>query len=119
MDHRESAVGAREVSRLIGLVLILLITASCLGPKPQVRSAEVAPPKDGKAKVTVVIANTGSGDGQVEVKVTLKQGDEVVGRAEQTTELKSRETIELVIEVDVPEDARDLTVDAEVHYPPD
>ena len=105
--------------RLIGPVLALLITASCLGPKPQVRSAEVSPPKEGKANVTVVIANGGSGDGQVEVKVTLKRGDEVVGRAEQTTELKPRETIKLVIEVDVPDDVADLSVEAEVRYPPD
>ncbi len=105
--------------RLIALVLTLLMTVSCLGPKPQVRSAEVATPKDGKASVTIVIANGGSGDGQVEVKVTLKEGDEVVGRAERTTELRSRETIRLVIEVEVPEGATDLAVDAEVHYPPD
>jgi hypothetical protein len=105
--------------RLIGLVLAVLVTASCLGPKPQIRSADVTPPKDGKASVTVLIANTGSGDGQVEVKVTLKHGGEVVGRAEQTTELKSRETIKLVIAVEVPDGASDLAVETEVHYPPD
>ena len=105
--------------RLLGLTLALLVTASCLGPKPQVRSAEVAPPKDGKASVTVVIANTGSGDGQVELKITLRRGDAVVGRAEKTTELRSKETITLVVEIEVPEGAADLVVDAEVHYPPD
>ncbi|HUQ42347.1 MAG TPA: hypothetical protein VM052_07585 [Candidatus Limnocylindrales bacterium] len=105
--------------RVLGLLVALLVTASCLGPKPQVRSAEVADPKEGKANVTVVIVNTGGGDGQVQVKITLKQGDEVVGRAEQTTELKTRERITLVIEVDVPEDAKDLEVESEVHYPPD
>jgi hypothetical protein len=107
------------MTRLLALAIALLVTASCLGPKPQIRSAEVAPPKDGKANVTVVIANTGSGDGQVEVKITLRSGDAVVGRAEKTTELRSRETVTLVVEVDVPEGAADLAVDAEARYPPD
>jgi hypothetical protein len=107
------------VRRLLGPTIALLITASCLGPKPQVRSAEVAAPKDGKASVTVVIVNSGSGDGQVELKITLRRGDAVVGRAEKTTELRSKETVTLVVEVDVPEDAADLAVDAEVQYPPD
>jgi uncharacterized protein (DUF58 family) len=112
-------VGAGEVTRIAGLLLALFLTAACLGPKPQIRSAEVAPPRDGKATVTVVIVNTGSGDGQVEVKVTLWQGDRVIGRAEDTAELKSKETITLVFDVAVPADARDLSVDAEVAYPPD
>jgi hypothetical protein len=105
--------------RLAGLLLALIVTAACLGPKPQVRSAEVAPPKDGNAAVTIVIANTDSGDGQIEVKITLREGDRVVGRSATTAELKPRETITLVVEVPVPSDARNLTVDADVVYPPD
>jgi hypothetical protein len=101
------------------LALIALLTLGCLGPKPRVRSAEVAPPEDGKAIVTLTIANDGGGDGQVEVKVTLRQGDEVIARDEKLSELKGRETIKLVLEVDVPDDAHDLSVDAEIHYPPD
>lgn len=105
--------------RVTVLLLAVVVTAACLGPKPQVRSAEVAPPQDGKAKATVVIVNDGSGDGQVEVKVTLREGDRVVGRADRTTELKARESLTVVLEVDVPDDARTLTVEAEVVYPPD
>jgi hypothetical protein len=105
--------------RVAMLVLALLVTAACLGPKPQVRSAEVAPPENGKARVTVVIVNEGSGDGQVEVKVTLRDGDRVVGRGRQMMDLKSRETVTVVLEVDVPDDARALNVEAEVTYPPD
>jgi hypothetical protein len=112
-------VGAREVRGVAGLLLALVITAACLGPKPQVRSADVAPPQDGKAKATVIIVNEGSGDGQVEVKVTVREGDRVVGRADRTTELQARETLTVVIEIDVPADARSLTVEAEVVYPPD
>jgi hypothetical protein len=107
------------VKRLVSLALLALLTAACLGPKPQVRSAEVAPPEDGKATVTVTIANEGSGDGQIELKVTLREGDQVVGREETTSELKAYETIELVLEVNVPDDAQGLQVEAEVHYPPD
>lgn len=105
--------------RLAPLLLALIVMAACLGPKPQVRSAEVAPPKDGKAAVTIVVANTNSGDGQIEVKITVRQGDRVVGRSETTAELRARETITLVLDLAVPADAANLTVDAEVVYPPD
>jgi hypothetical protein len=107
------------VRRLLPLALFALLTVACLGPKPEVRSAEVAPPEDGKATVTVTIANKGSGDGQIQVKVTLREGDQVVAREEATSELQAYETIELVLEVNVPDDAQGLTVEAEVHYPPD
>jgi hypothetical protein len=105
--------------RFAAAILLLLLTTGCLGPKPVVRSAEVAPPKDGKAEVTVLIVNTGGGDGQVELKITLRQGGDVVGRADEKAELKPRETITIVLEVSVPADATNLTVDAEVVYPPD
>jgi len=105
--------------RLAALALAALLTAACLGPKPQVRSAEAGEPRDGKVDVTVVIVNRNSGDGQVAVRVTLKQGEKVVGRGEQTVELKANETITFVIEVEVPEDATDVDVDAEAVYPPD
>lgn len=35
------------------------------------------------------------------------------------SELKSKETITLVLEIDVPADAKELIVEAEVTYPPD
>ena len=112
-------MGTGEVKSVVHLGLVALLTVGCLGPKPEVRSAEVAPPEDGKATVTVTVANNGAGDGQVEIKVTLRQGDEVVGREDKLTELKGRETVRVVVEVDVPDDAHDLDVEAEVRYPPD
>jgi hypothetical protein len=105
--------------RLLGAFLVVLVTGACLGPKPEVGSATVAAPTDGKAEVTVVLINSGSGDGQVELKITLRQGDQVVGRAQQAVELKSKETITIVTRISVPSGARDLTVQAEVAYPPD
>lgn len=106
--------------RLLPLVLCLLIFAACVGPKPEVRSATVAPPKDGKAVVTVVIANRGGGDGQIEVKITLRDpSGRVVAREEKTADLGDRETITIIVEVQVPDDVADLKVDAEATYPPD
>ena len=104
---------------LVLTTLAAVLTAGCLGPKPEVRSAAVAPPEDGKATVTVTIANKGGGDGEIVVWVTLRQGHDVVAREEKLSELKGRETITLVLEVDVPHDAHDLDVEAEVRYPPD
>ena len=69
--------------------------------------------------MTIVIVNTGGGDGQVEVKITVREGDRVVGRAKQATELKSNETVTLVLDLSVPGDAKELRVEAEVVYPPD
>jgi uncharacterized membrane protein len=106
------------VKRLVQVLLVLVLTTACLGPKPKVRSVEVGPPEDGKARVTVVVANEGNGDGQVEVEVTLRQDEKVVARESTQASLKPRESITLVLELDVPDDAQDLDAEAEAHYPP-
>ena len=105
--------------RIAALGLAAMLVVGCVGPRPHVRSAEVASPEDGKATVTVVITNDGGGDGQVEVKVTLRDGERVVARDDKTTELKGRETLTLVMEISVPDDAGSLSVEAEAVYPPD
>lgn len=106
--------------RLLPPVLAALLLAACVGPKPEVRSASVAPPQDGKAIVTVVVVNRGGGDGQIEVRITLRDATgSVVARDEKTTVLKERETITVVLEVQVPADSGELKVDAEATYPPD
>lgn len=106
--------------RLLPLVLAALVVAACVGPKPEVLSASVAPPKEGKATVTVVVANRGSGDGQIEVRITLRDArGSVLARDEKTTVLKDKETVTVVLLVNVPDGAGELTVDAEVSYPPD
>ncbi len=108
------------MTRLLAPVLAALILAACVGPKPEVRSAAVAPPREGKATVTVVVLNRGGGDGQVELKVTLRAaGGKIVAREEKTVELGERETITIVLEVAVPDDTGPLTVDVEAIYPPD
>ncbi len=106
--------------RLLGIVLLALVLAACVGPKPEVRSAAVAPPKDGKAIVTVVVANRSGGDGHIEVKITLRDATGgVVAREEKSVELKGSETVTIVLEVRVPVGADGLSVDAEAIYPPD
>lgn len=106
--------------RALVAVLAGLLLAGCSGPRPEVRSADVAPPKDGTAVVTIVVANRGGGDGQVELKVTLRDGKgSVVAREERSLELQGRETVTVVMELKVPEEAQGLRVDAEAVYPPD
>jgi len=122
MGDRESAVGAGHViavRRAFAIALLGLALCACLGPKPVVRSAEVGEVQDGKATVTIVVVNTNNGDGESKLKVTLRQGDKVVGRATQALTLDPGETVTLVLEIDVPKDAHDLECDAEVAYPPD
>lgn len=106
--------------RLLAPLLALLVAVSCIGPKPEVRSATVAPPKEGKANVTVVVSNRGGGDGQIELKITLRDSTgAVVAREETTRDLKGNETITVVVEVQVPDDASELRVEVEAVYPPD
>lgn len=106
--------------RLQAPLLALLVAAACIGPKPEVRSATVAPPKEGKANVTVVVSNRGGGDGQIELKITLRDSTgAVVARQETTRDLGGNETITVVVEVQVPDDASGLRVDVEAVYPPD
>lgn len=106
--------------RLLAALLVTLLLAGCAGPRPEVRSAEVAPPAEGKAIVTVVVANRGGADGQVELKVTLRDGKgSVVGRDERPLELRGRETVTVVLELQVPDAAQGLRVEAEAVYPPD
>lgn len=106
--------------RLFASILALVILGACVGPKPEVRSAEVAPPKDGKAVVTVVVLNRGAGDGQIELKITLRDGKgSVVARDGRPLELRGRETVTVVMELQVPDDAQGLRVEVEAVYPPD
>ena len=106
--------------RPLAALIVTLMLAGCGGPRPEVRSAEVAPPVEGKAIVTVVVANRGGGDGQVELKVTLRDGKgSVVARDGRPLELRGRETVTVVLELQVPDDAQGLRVEAEAVYPPD
>ena len=105
---------------LLAVAVAAALMAACSGPKPAVRSALVEPPSDGKANVTVVVENRGDGDGQVRLKVTLRDADgQVVAREDKTLDLDPHTTVTVVLEVQVPEDASDLRVTAEVAYPPD
>ena len=106
--------------RALVAVLAGLVLAGCAGPRPEVRSAEVAPPVKGLSVVTVVVANRSGGEGQVELKVTLRDGTgSVVAREERSLELQGNETVTLVMELRVPDGAQGLRVHAEAVYPPD
>lgn len=107
--------------RFAALLLGAALLTACLGPKPQVESVSVE--KDdqpGKANVTVVVVNTGGGDGSTSIAVTVRDSSGgVVGRKDQSVELKPHERLTLVFELDVPEDAEGLQAEAEAKYPPD
>ena len=70
--------------------------------------------------MTVVVVNRGGDDGQIEVKITLRDctGD-VVARDAKTTDLRGRETVTIAVGVQVPDGEDGLRVDAEAIYPPD
>lgn len=105
---------------VVAVVLAGLLLAGCAGPRPEVRSAEVAPPQEGTAVVTVIVANRGGGDGQIELKVTLRDGSgAVVAREERSLELQGKETVTVVMELRVPDGVQGLRVEAEAVYPPD
>jgi hypothetical protein len=106
------------VTRAVAFLLAAVVALTACGPKPRVESARVGDPDQGIALVTVTVRNE-SGEGQIEVKVTLRDGSgDVVGRKEQTVSVREKERIRVVLDVPVG-DATGLTVEAEVAYPPD
>ncbi|HET8568031.1 MAG TPA: hypothetical protein VFM93_03470 [Candidatus Limnocylindria bacterium] len=75
---------------------------------------------EGRADATVVVRNRGAGEGQIALKVTLRDASgKVVAREARTVELGERETIEVTVELTAPKDAGALKVEAEAVYPPD
>ena len=60
-----------------------------------------------------------AGEGQIEIKLTLRDKDgKVVARKEETVTMKAHERLRIAIDVPVG-DARGLVVEAEAVYPPD
>jgi hypothetical protein len=106
--------------RLWAAVLAGAVLAGCSGPSPVVEETAVAPAADGRVIVTVALRNRGAGEGQVSLTVTLKDRGTgaVVGRAERSVELRSREHVRIAIDV-WPAGPGDFVAEAQARYPPE
>ncbi|HST05737.1 MAG TPA: hypothetical protein VLQ48_13510 [Chloroflexia bacterium] len=120
----------RSIKRFIVILVLLLgalVLTACLGPKPVVRDYAVQPPAQGTDEpyqVDVTVANEGPGGGQIELEVDLvnKQSGVIIAQQTQEVDLQKDNVVQVVVMLDVPESARDLTPDdikvqVDAHYP--
>jgi hypothetical protein len=123
-------VQMRNIKRVAGVLLLVLgalVLTACLGPNPVVRDYAVQPPAQGSGqpyRVDVTLANEGPGGGQVELEVSLanKQTGDIIAQQSQEVDLQKDKTVQVVVTLDVPQSARNLTPDdiqvqVEAHYP--
>jgi hypothetical protein len=109
------------------LPLAALALTGCLGPDPVVRDYSVQPSAQGSGLpyvVDVTLGNKGPGGGEVllEVDLTDKHTGVIIAQQEQEVDLQKDQTIQVVITLDLPQSAKDLTPDdvkvqVDAHYP--
>jgi PBP1b-binding outer membrane lipoprotein LpoB len=116
----------RRLLSILMLALSALVLSACLGPKPVVQSYNAEPPSspDQPFRVEAVVHNTGPGEGEVlvEVSLTNKQTGAILRRDEQHIALQTGETEHVLFELNLPPSAQDLPSDqievkVEAHYP--
>lgn len=99
------------------LILALLLGA-CQGPRPTVRDVRVAAgPLPGRVRVTAVVANQSRGEGQIDVRIQLR--DRKSGKVVEESrdlDLRGKERVELAADVEAP--AGDWEARVEAEYPP-
>lgn len=95
--------------------LIFVVLAACAGPEPSVQNATAAPsPQPGSTRVSMDIVNR-AGHGTVDVKIELRDASGHLIRADETLELKSKETVHY--EKDIATPPGSYTVRATAEYP--
>jgi hypothetical protein len=106
---------------LFFVLLLLLVSSGCRGPRPVVEQVESRPAGDGRIQVVVTLRNAGGGEGQVALGVTVREraGGVIRGRDERAVALRAHERLMVTLELPTA-GARpaDLVADAEATYPP-
>lgn len=107
---------------IVGVILLLGgLCAGCIGPRPVATVLRLEPPPSpGQAHhVIVQIENRGSGSGQAEVTVRLRDTRGVtVGQNQIEVELRAGETVTTAIPI-TPGAAGPYTPEADARYPPE
>jgi hypothetical protein len=105
--------------RVVAAVLaVALFAAGCRGPRPRVVSAAHRPSPGGGSVVEAVIENTGGGEGEVEVEVTLHSGAGSVVRLKGDATLRAHERITVLLPAEVPADGS-YRIEVTARYPVD
>jgi hypothetical protein len=117
----------RRATRLLltGLLVLLAVgLAGCLGPKPSVVEVQKQPPANpgDPYRVQVVIANTGPGDGQIEVSLRLvdKRTQQTISYDAQDVQLDKDEHQTVSFEETLPPNAppaEQIDVQVQAQYP--
>jgi hypothetical protein len=117
----------KRVPGMLLLMAVALVLTACLGPKPVVRDYSVQTPAQGSGQpyqVDVTVGNDGPGGGQVlvEVDLTNKQNGVIIAQQRQEVDLQKDKTVQVVLTLDLPQSAQDLSPDdirvqVDAHYP--
>lgn len=119
--------GARRAADALGVWALALTVGplGCRGPRPELGERAMRVDGEGRAWVTVCVRNAGGGEGSVEVRATLLDGDGVVvGKGTESLDLAAHEEVHVTVPVGLDPQrtssaAAALTASVEVSYPPD
>jgi hypothetical protein len=99
-------------------LLLLLCNVGCEGPRPIVSDVTVTPsPQAGKYRVQAVVRNEVRGEGQVSIDIRLREvGSGRTIQQQQQLELRGREQLTLVVDIEAPPSTYRAEVNAQ--FPP-
>jgi len=109
------------MKRTVLLLLLVLVSVGCFGPKPRIARQQLQPPQDkgGPWLLAVTVANDGRGEGAAEVTSRLRDAHgEVVAQEARELDLKPHETVTVTIEMR-PAKAGPYAAASEVEAPPE
>jgi hypothetical protein len=96
-----------------------VILAACTGPKPNAGPPRVLPPATAGEpyRVSLVVKNEGSGEGQVELNVRLREKNrQATYFADQKVNMKEHESVHVIVSIPAP--PGDYTAEVSAEYPP-
>jgi hypothetical protein len=108
--------------QMLWLVMVssfFIAFAACTGPRPNAGTPTVLPPVSagGPYRVSLVVKNDGSGEGQIALNVRLhEKSQQSTYSADQKVELKGHESLHVIVSVPAP--PGDYTAEVSADYPP-
>ena len=115
---KPAAIGSAVVIGVIAAGALWVL--NCSGPRPQVEDVRLEEPEqqDHPYRVEVVVRNKGRNEGEVTVLFELvSQDDGSIYRVRENVELKAREMLTVVTEIDAPKGTYEPR--GKVSYPPE
>lgn len=108
-----------QVLWLFMVSIVFIALAACTGPRPNAGTPKVIPPASAGEpyRVSLVIKNDGSGEGQIALNVRLhEKSQQATYSADQKVELRGYESVHVIVSVPAP--PGDYTAEVSADYPP-